>query len=187
MHRLEEVTHQLTNAGWIAMTLESFLWMIGIVCVEFEDAQASWKWQSWEGANSYRPGSLSPSWPVEAFQRVAEKVTMMEGWQKQRQAGRRRVTSTRNTACLSVLRGFGVFGKSGNGTHCGGNLHHIFLPERGLLWDGVTNQRADSHGTRGLRDASGLLSLVRSCVCDLPRFRLGRTEGWKSQAGFKAE
>ena len=63
-----------------------------------------------------------------------------------------------------------IFGKPGNGANGRGHIHHIFLLERG-----DAQQQADPHVTRGQRDASGLWTLVRFCVLDFPRRRLGRS------------
>ena len=58
---------------------------------------------------------------VQSFQRAAQKVTVIAGWQKpQNKAGRRRVTSRRKKRHAGQRWEDCIFlGKSGNGTHCG--------------------------------------------------------------------
>ena len=107
----DEVTRKLTNAEWIAMTLELRLWMLcekritaclalgngddTVVGVhpwsplaqrKFEELQAAWKWGSREVNECVQTEvlitPLADGSILQSFQRAAQKVTMIESWQK---------------------------------------------------------------------------------------------------------
>ena len=107
----DEVTRKLTNAGWIAMTLELCLWMLCekriTACLafcngddtvvgahpwsplaqrKFEELQAAWKWGSRDVNECVQTEvlitPLADGSILQSLQRAAKKVTMIESWQK---------------------------------------------------------------------------------------------------------